>query len=107
MFTPAGMTPDELMTGYKRVIRHAYSFDTIYRRLKQYWDRDFWRHSNLVDPIPYKYRLLFALRLGTLLFSLNGKRSKFILKILPRIFHRRVRISTILSLMAYNDYAYS
>jgi len=107
VFTPAGMTPDELMAGYKRVIRHAYSFDTIYRRLNQYWDMDFWRHSNLVDPIRYKYRLLFALRLGTLLFSLNGKRSKFILKILPWIFHKRVRISTILSLMAYNDYAYS
>jgi hypothetical protein len=53
-----------------------------------------------------KYRFLFSLRLISLLFSGNLKRSAFILKILPKIFNKKVRISTILTLMAYNDYAY-
>jgi radical SAM superfamily enzyme YgiQ (UPF0313 family) len=107
VFTPSLMTPEELTAGYKRVIRHAYSFDTVYRRLKHYWGMDFWKHSNEVDPIKFKYRLLFAIRLCTLLFSLNLQRSRFILKMLPKVFHKRVRISTILTLMAYNDYAYT
>ncbi len=107
VFTPSLMTPEELLEGYRKVIRAVYSFDSIYRKLRHYWDIDFWRHSNETDPIKFKYRLLFAARLGTLLFSPNVQRSKFILKILPRIFDRRVRISTILTLMAYNDYAYS
>lgn len=107
VFTPSLMTPEDLLNGYKRVIRAVYSFDSIYKKLRHYWDIDFWRHSNKTDPIKFRYRLLFAARLLTLLFSPNVQRSKFILKILPRIFDRRVRISTILTLMAYNDYAYS
>jgi len=43
----------------------------------------------------------------SLLFSSNFKRSRFILKILPRVFDKRVRISKIIILMAYNDYAWS
>ncbi len=108
VFSPSLLTPDELLKGYKKVIRAVYSFDSIYEKLKYYWDIDFWRHSNETDPIKLKYRILFAARLCTLLFSpSNAQRSKFILKILPRVFDRRVRISTILTLMAYNDYAYS
>ncbi len=84
-----------------------YSFENIYRKLTHYWDIDFWAHSNKVDPIKFKYRVLFALRLCTFLFSANTERSKFILKILPKVFQKRVRISTILTLMAYNDYAYT
>jgi hypothetical protein len=41
-----------------------------------------------------------------LLFSTNLKRSHFIIRILPKVlFDKRVRISTILTLMSYNDYA--
>ena len=107
VFSPVLMTPDELSEGYKRVIRQVYSFDSIYKRLKYYWDIDFWNDVNRNDPITFKYRIIFAVRLATFLFSSNGKRSKFIIKILPKLFDRRVRISTILALMAYNDYAYS
>ena len=107
VFSPHLMTPEELLEGHKRVIREVYSFESIYKKLTYHWDTDFWKHSNEVDPIKFKYRLLFAFRLCTLLFSSNFKRSKFILKILPKIFIKRVRISTILSLLAYNDYAYS
>lgn len=107
VFSPALLTPEELLEGHKRVIRRIYSFDSIYRRLEYYWSIDFWKPYNEEDPIKFKYRLLFALRLFTLLFSSNLQRSKFILKILPRVFGRRIRISTVLSLMAYNDYAYS
>jgi len=53
------------------------------------------------------YRFVFALRLATLLFSGNAARSKFILKILSKVFNKRVRISTILNMMAYNDFACS
>ena len=42
-----------------------------------------------------------------MLLSRNTDRSRFILKILPKVFSKRVRISTILTLMAYNDFAYS
>ena len=107
VFRPALMTPEELSEGYRKVVRRVYSFDSIDRKLRHYWDVNFWRHSNEVDPIRFKYRLLFALRLSSLLFSDNGDRKKFILKILPNVFNSRVRISTILTLMAYNDYAYS
>ena len=107
VFTPSLMTPEELLAGHKKVIRDVYSFDSIYKKLRHYWDIDFWRHSNETDPIRFKYRLLFAFRLCTLLFSLNLKRSGFILRILPKVFSKRVRISTILTLMAYNDYAYT
>ncbi len=107
VFAPARMTPGELLDGHKRVIRAIYSFDAIYEKIAYYWKIDFWRHSNEVDPIGFKYRALFAIRLCTLLASTNFRRSGFILKILPKVFQRRVRISTILTLMAYNDYAYS
>jgi hypothetical protein len=100
------MTPERLTEGYKKVIREIYSFDSIYNKLKYYWGIDFWRRSNEVDPIKFKYRLLFAVRLFTLLFSLKMERTGFIIKMLPKVFDRRVRISTILTLMAYNDYAY-
>lgn len=107
VFTPALMTPEKLRELYRKVCRQVYSFEAIYKKLNHYWDIDFWKHSNEVDPIKFKYRLLFALRLCTLLFSSNLERSKFIIKILPKVFQKRVRISTVLTLMAYNDYAYS
>ncbi len=107
VFTPSRLTPEELLEGHRKVIRHLYSFDSIYSKLKYYWDIDFWKQSNEKDPVKYKYRLLFAVRLCTLLFSLNLKRSVFILKILPKVFQKRVRISTILTLMSYNDYVYT
>lgn len=107
VISPSLMTPDELLEGHRRVLREVYSFDAIFKKLEYYWGINFWKRSNEKNPIKLKYRLLFALRLCTLLFSLNFKRSGFILKILPRVFQKRVRISTILTLMAYNDYAYS
>ncbi len=107
VFRPSLMTPDELTAEYKRVIRTVYSFDSIYRKLGHYWKIDFWKQSNHTDPIKFRYRLLFALRLITLLFSLNIDRTRFILRILPKVFYQRVRISTILTLMAYNDYAFT
>jgi radical SAM superfamily enzyme YgiQ (UPF0313 family) len=105
VFKPALMSPEQLDSEFRRVIQHCYSFENIYLKLNHFWGIDFWRHSNIVDPIQFNYRLLFALRLSSLLFSKNKKRSEFILKILPRVFEKRVRISTILTLMAYNDYA--
>lgn len=107
VFSPICMTADELLAGYKKVIKRIYSFDSILKKLNYYWDIDFWKHSNEVDPIKFKYRLLFAARLSTMLFSSNLARTKFIFKILPKLFDRRVRVSTILTLMAYNDYAYT
>ncbi|UCE79970.1 MAG: radical SAM protein [Nitrospiraceae bacterium] len=107
VFVHPRMSHEELLREYRRIIRHVYSFDTIYKKLQYYWNIDFWKHLNENDPIKFKYRLLFFIRLFTLLFSLNIKRSKFILKIIPRIFSERTRISVILALMAYNDYAYS
>lgn len=107
VFTHPTMTSEELENEFRRVIRSVYSFESIYKKLRYYWDIDFWKRLNDDDPIAFKYRLLFFIRLFTFLFSLNLKRSKFILKIMPRIFSKKVRISTILSLMAYNDYAYS
>lgn len=107
VFSPAGMSADDLLAGYRRILREVYSFDAILKKLKHYWKIDFWQQSNSLDPVKLKYRFLFALRLSTLLFSFNLARSKFIIKILPRVFNRRVRISTLLTLMAYNDFAYS
>ncbi|MBI2413694.1 MAG: B12-binding domain-containing radical SAM protein [Deltaproteobacteria bacterium] len=106
VFRPARLSPEALKEGYRRVIRKIYSFDSIYRKLDHYWAKDFWRRSNEIDPIKFKYRLLFALRLSSMLFSANLPRSLFILKLLPRLFDSRVRVSTILTLMAYNDYAW-
>lgn len=107
VFSPICMTAEELLKGYKNVIKRVYSFDSILKKLNFYWDIDFWKHSNEIDPIKFKYRLLFAARLVTLLFSSNLARTKLIFRILPRLFDRRVRVSTILTLMAYNDYAYT
>lgn len=107
VFIPTLMAPEELLKGYKKVVKSVYSFDSIYRKLKYYWDTDFWKHSNEIDPIKFKYRILIALRLLTLLFSLNPERARFIFKILPKVFNKRVRISSILTLMAYNDFACS
>lgn len=106
VYTPRGMTPEELQDGFRKVIRNVYSFERIYRILDQYWQNDYWRNSNLRDPIKLKYRTLFALRLVSLLPNSSRKRRWFIMKILPRVFEARVRISTIITMMAYNDYAY-
>jgi radical SAM superfamily enzyme YgiQ (UPF0313 family) len=107
VFSPSRMSPEELLQGYRKVVREVYSFESILKKLNHYWDIDFWKHSNEFDPVKFKYRLIFALRLFTLLFSGNMNRSRFIAKILPRVFERRVRISTILALLAYNDFAES
>ncbi len=105
VFYPLLMTPEKLQEGYERVIRKIYSFDSIYKKLNYYWEMDFWKRSNEVDPIKFKYRLLFATRLLSFIFK--PMRTKFIIKVLPKLFNRRVRVSTILTLMAYNDYAYA
>ncbi len=108
VFRPSKMTASELMTGYRRVIRSIYSFDSIREKLKYYWELDFWHHSNEIDPIRLKYRLLFSLRLLSFLALPGVGRRDFIIKMLPKIlFDKKVRISTLLTLMAYNDYAYS
>ena len=107
VFSPSLLTPEELYEGHRKVIRHIYSFDSIYKKLNYYWDIGFWTASNEKDPVRLQYRILFALRLLTLLVSRNLKRSRFILRILPKVFQKNVRISTILTLMAYNNYAYS
>jgi radical SAM superfamily enzyme YgiQ (UPF0313 family) len=106
VFKPALLSPEELHEGYWKVVRSVYSFDSILRKLKYYWGVDFWKHSNTIDPIKFGYRFLFALRLCTHLFSTNFERSRFIITILPQVlFDKLVRISTILTLMSYNDYA--
>jgi radical SAM superfamily enzyme YgiQ (UPF0313 family) len=107
VFSPAGMTAEELLAGYRRIMREVYSFDSILRKLRYYWDMDFWNRFNEEDPVKFKYRLLLAIRLCTLLASRNIGRSKFILRILPHVFGKRARVSSILTLMAYNDFAYS
>lgn len=107
VFRPAGMSEGELLEGFRRVMRQVYSFEAIYRKLDLMWEADFWRRSNETDPIGMKYRLLFAARLGSLLASGNSERRRFIAKVLPRVFEKKVRISTIVTLMAYNDFAYS
>ena len=105
VFSPAHQTPEELVSGFRRIVQEVYSFDSIWKKLNYYWDIDFWKRSNELDPVKFKYRVLFALRLGTMIFSRNIERSRFIMKLLPRIFNKRVRISTVLTLMAYNDFA--
>jgi radical SAM superfamily enzyme YgiQ (UPF0313 family) len=107
VFSPARMSPEELLQGYKRVMKSVYSFDSILRKLNYYWMGDFWERSNALDPVKSAYRLLFAARLATLLLSSNRERSKFVMRILPRVFDKQVRISTILALMSYNDFAYA
>ena len=108
VFTPLNLTKEEIEAGYKNVIRSVYSFDAILEKLHHFWKIDFWQHANRINPVKFRYRLIFALRLFSLVFSSNTKRSAFILKIMPRVlFDKKVRISTILTLMAYNDFAYS
>jgi radical SAM superfamily enzyme YgiQ (UPF0313 family) len=107
VFRPARMSADELQAGFRKVLREVYSFDAIYRKLDALWGQDFWARSNETDPIGMKYRLLFAARLCSLIPSGDGERLKFIGKILPRVFEKRVRVSTIVNLMAYNDFAFS
>ncbi len=107
VFRPAGMTPEELFDGFRKVVREVYSFETIYRKLDRCWQLDFWSHSNEIDPIKFRYRLLFAARLASLLLSPENGRSEFIMRLLPRVFEKKVRISTIVTLMAHNNFAYS
>lgn len=107
VFSPLSQSPRELADGFRRIVREVYSYDSIWEKLNYYWDIDFWKRPNKLDPVKFIYRLIFALRLCSLLISRNMPRSVFILKILTRIFDKRVRISSILTLMAYNDFAYS
>jgi len=107
VFRPKLLTPEELYANYTRLIKKVYSFDEMMRKLEHYWEIDFWHRSNAIDPIKFKYRILFAARLISFLFSNNTERGLFIMRLLPKLFHSRVRVSTILTLMAYNDYAYS
>jgi radical SAM superfamily enzyme YgiQ (UPF0313 family) len=107
VFSPKKMTPEELKESYRFALRELYSFEQIYKNLKYYWDINFWKHSNEIDPIPFKYRILFAIRLCSYLGFKDIERTKFILKIVPKLFNPKVRLSTILTLMSYNDFAYS
>lgn len=106
VFRPARMSSDQLLQGYRKVLRSVYSFDSTLKKLRYYWDSDFWKRSNKSDPVKFIYRLLFAIRLTTLLLSTNMDRSRFILRILPVVFNKKVRVSTILTLMNNNDFAY-
>ena len=76
VFMPARMSPDDLLQGYRKVMKSVYSFDSILTKLNYYWERDFWKRSNEVDPVKFIYRFLFAVRLATLLISANMERSK-------------------------------
>ena len=96
-----------MTAGFRKIVREVYSYDAIWKKLNYYWDIDFWKRANKLDPVKFVYRLVFALRMISLLFSRDRTRSGFILKILPKIFNKRVRISSILTLMSYNDFAYS
>ena len=107
VFKPARMSPDDLLQGYRKVVKSVYSFDSILTKLRYYWDADFWKRSNQADPVKFVYRLLFAVRLATLLITSNKDSAKFIMKILPHVFDKRVRVSTILALMNNNDFASS
>jgi len=107
VFRPANLTPEELLAGFEKVNRSIYSFESIYRRLGYFGDLGFWLQQNEADPIKFHYRLLFAFRMASLLFSLNWERSVFIIKVMPKIFSKRYRITKILQMLAYNDYAYS
>ena len=66
VFAPARMTPEELLEGYRKVNREVYSFSSILERLNYYWDIDFWKEHNTVDPVRFKYRLLFRAAAGYL-----------------------------------------
>jgi len=105
VFQPTSMSVEELAQGYAKIVKSIYSFESILKKLEYYWSIDFWKRKNDQDSHQFKYRLLFAARLITLLPSTNIKRSIFIIKILHRVFQKRVRISTILALMGYNDFA--
>jgi radical SAM superfamily enzyme YgiQ (UPF0313 family) len=107
VFRPTNLTPDELLAGFTKVNKSIYSFESIYRKLIYFGDQGFWIQQNEADPIKLSHRLLFALRMASLLFSLNWKRSVFIIKVMPKIFSKRYRITKILQMIAYNDYAYS
>jgi len=107
VFQPENLSIEQLSSGYKKMVKSVYSFEAILRKMKHYWKIDFWKRQNTEDPVKFKYRLLFAIRLISLLISTNVKRSGFILKILPYVFWKRVRVSTILALMGYNDFAES
>jgi len=107
VFEHPRLSPKKLTDGYNSIVKSVYSFDAIWKKLNYYWDMDFWKRSNELDPLKFSYRLIFALRLFIMLFSRNKDRSKFILKILTKVFSKRVRISSILTLMAYNDFACS
>ena len=107
VFRPMNMSPEELLAGFEKVNRSIYSFDSIYRKLRYFGEMGFWLHQNEADPIKLRYRLLFALRMASLLFSLNWERSVFIIKVMPKIFSKRYRITKILQMLAYNDYAYT
>ncbi len=107
VFRPAKLTPEELLAGFEKVNKSIYSFESIYRKLGYFGDMGFWLQQNESDPIKFRYRLLFALRMASLLFSLNRERSVFIIKVMPKIFSKRYRITKILQMLAYNDYAYT
>ena len=107
VFSPVCMSPEELANGYRKVVQEVYSFASIAERLRHYWRIDFWKEHNKLDPVKLKYRLLFATRLLTLLASADTRRSAFIASMLLRVFDPRVRVSSILALMAYNDFAFS
>ncbi|MBI3756242.1 MAG: radical SAM protein [Deltaproteobacteria bacterium] len=107
VFKPKNMTPLELKKGFMHVYREVYSFKSIYRKLKDLWERDFWKDQNRRSPVKFKYRILFALRLLTYLPTFDIERIKFIFKVLPWVLDKRVRLTTIITLMAYNDYAYN
>ncbi len=107
VFKHPRLSQKELTDGYNSTVKSVYSFDAVWKKLNYYWDMDFWKLSNELDPVKFFYRLIFALRLFTMLFSRNKDRSRFILKILTKVFSKRVRISTILTMMAYNDFACS
>ena len=107
VFKHPRLSQKELTDGYNSIVKSVFSFDAVWKKLNHYWDMDFWKRSNELDPVKFSYRLIFALRLFTMLFSRNRDRSRFILKILTKVFSKRVRISTILTMMAYNDFACS
>jgi radical SAM superfamily enzyme YgiQ (UPF0313 family) len=107
VFRPTRMSPEELLEGYRKVVKAVYSSDAIFERLHHYWAMDFWKRPNETDPVRFKYRLLFALRLCMLLVSRNMRRSRFIVRTLPWVFDRRVRVSSVLSQMAYHEFARS
>jgi len=107
VFRPANLSPEDLLAGFAKVNKSIFSFESIYRKLRYFGDLGFWIQQNEADPIKLRYRLLFAFRMASLLFSLNWKRSVFIIKVMPKIFSKRYRITKILQMLAYNDYAHS